>query len=180
MASGRRSSQPSLKTPTSLMLTSTVPPSKLISMRQALKKNGDQALGRSRGGLTTKLHTLTEARGNPVRFLLTGGNSHDCPQASRLIHGISAENFMMDKAYDSDAVCKQIEAQGGQAVIPSKSNRKLQRVIDTEAYKRRNIIERFFCRIKQFRRIATRYDKLAMRYASFVLIASALVWGTWG
>lgn len=87
---------------------------------------------------------------------------------------------MMDKAYDSDAVCKQIEAQGGQAVIPSKSNRKLQRVIDTEAYKRRNIIERFFCRIKQFRRIATRYDKLAMRYASFVLIASALVWGTWG
>lgn len=86
---------------------------------------------------------------------------------------------MMDKAYDSDAVCAKIESQGGRAVIPSKSNRKVQRAIDTEAYKRRNIIERFFCRIKQFRRIATRYDKLAMRYASFVLIASAIIWGTW-
>ena len=85
----------------------------------------------------------------------------------------------MDKAYDSDTVCAMIEAQGGRAVIPSKSNRKVQRQLDTEAYKRRNRIERFFCRIKQFRRIATRYDKLAMRFAAFILITSALVWGTW-
>lgn len=85
----------------------------------------------------------------------------------------------MDKAYDSDAVCTLIEAQGGKIVIPSRSNRKVQRELDVEVYKRRNRIERFFCRIKQFRRIATRYDKLARRYAAFILIASALVWGTW-
>lgn len=85
----------------------------------------------------------------------------------------------MDKAYDSDAVSAMIEAQGGKVVIPSKSNRKVQRDLDVEVYKRRNHIERFFCRIKQFRRVATRYDKLAMRFAAFVLITSALVWGTW-
>ena len=85
----------------------------------------------------------------------------------------------MDKAYDSDAVIAMIEANGGKAVVPSKANRKVQREPDAEVYRRRNRIERFFCRIKQFWRVATRYDKLAMRYAAFVLISSALVWGTW-
>lgn len=85
----------------------------------------------------------------------------------------------MDKAYDSTPLCNLIIERGGTPVVPSTSTRKVQREIDLEVYKKRNRVERFFCRIKQFRRIATRYDKLARRYASFVLIASAIVWGTW-
>ena len=77
------------------------------------RPQGSAYLGRSRGGLTTKLHTLTEGQGNPVHFCLTGGNAHDCPQAPRLIEGIVAENFVMDKAYDSDAVIAMIEAKLG-------------------------------------------------------------------
>ena len=81
----------------------------------------------------------------------------------------------MDKAYDSDAVIAMIEANGGKAVVPSKANRKVQRELDAEVYRRRNRIERFFCRIKQFRRVATRYDKLAANFASAVAIAAILI-----
>ena len=83
---------------------------------------------------------------------------------------------LADKAYDSKEIVSAIEAMGGQAIIPSISTRKEQREIDKEIYKARNRIERFFCRIKEFRRIATRYDKLARRFACFVLVVSAIVW----
>ena len=94
----------------------------------------------------------------------------------RLLHTIVADHVLADKAYDTNEVIAAIEAMGATPVVPSKVNRKVQRDLDREAYKLRNRIERFFCRLKQFRRIATRYDKLARRFASFVLIAGALVW----
>lgn len=108
---------------------------------------------------------------------MTGGQAGDAPQATRLLETIYAEYVVADKAYDSKQIVEAIEAMGGTAVIPSQSTRKNQRQIDKDAYKLRNRIERFFCRIKQFRRIATRYDKLAGRFAGFVLVAAAIIWG---
>jgi transposase len=107
---------------------------------------------------------------------LTGGNAHDSTQAVRLLDTIPAEHVIADKAYDSNAIAEAIEARGAQVVIPSQARRKVQRVIDLEKYKARNRIERFFCRLKGFRRIATRYEKLSVRFASFVLIVAAVVW----
>lgn len=94
-----------------------------------------------------------------------------------LLHSIVAGHVLADKAYDSNEVLKTIELMGGIPVIPAKTNRKIHRDHDKEWYKQRNRIERFFCRIKQFRRIATRYDKLSRRFASFVLLVGACVWG---
>lgn len=93
-----------------------------------------------------------------------------------MIEGIWARYFLGDKAYDSSEIRLAIEERGGEVVIPSHPTRKQQRAIDKEIYKARNRIERFFCRIKEFRRIATRYDKLARRFAAFILIISAVVW----
>jgi transposase len=83
-----------------------------------------------------------------------------------------------DRAYDSRALVEQIDSLGAEAVIPSQSSRKSRREYDRERYKNRNRIERFFNRLKHFRRIATRYDKLDLRYAAFVLIVAAIIWGT--
>lgn len=93
------------------------------------------------------------------------------------MESIWAENVAGDKAYDTDGVLEMIVKSGANPVIPAKSNRKEPRNLDKELYRQRNRIERFFCRIKHFRRIATRYDKLARRFASFILMVSAYVWG---
>lgn len=145
----------------------------------APKKRGDQALGRSRGGLSTKIHALVEGLGNLAGWLLSGGQVHDCTQATALLDGLakgSTQTVAADKAYDTDAILKAIEDMGATPVIPSKANRREPRQLDTHRYKSRNLIERFFCRIKQFRRIATRYDKLASRFSSFVALAAGFVW----
>ncbi len=93
-----------------------------------------------------------------------------------MFEGIKAQYFLGDKAYDSLEIRTAIEARGGEVVIPSQPTRKDQRSIDKNIYKARNRIERFFCRMKQFRRIATRYDKLAKRFAAFILIVASIVW----
>ena len=111
-----------------------------------------------------------------VRFCLTGGNTHDCTQAVRLLETIFPEYVAADKAYDSNSIIECIESKGAQAVIPSQARRRQRREIDTNLYKERNRIERLFCRLKGFRRIATRYDKLASRFAAFILIVCAVVW----
>ena len=114
--------------------------------------------------------------GNPLRVILSAGQIADIEQAEALISGQSAEFIVADKGYDSDAFVETIRAQGSQAVIPPRSNRLNPRAFDRHIYKDRNLIERFFCRIKQFRRIATRYDKLAQSFLSFVHLACAFVW----
>ena len=96
-----------------------------------------------------------------------------------MLVGIFAGHVIADKAYDSNALVQKIEEMGASPVIPPKSNRKAPRKYEKERYKRRNRVERLFNRLKQFRRIATRYDKLTRRYAAFVLVAAAVVWGTW-
>jgi transposase len=143
----------------------------------ALRRTGGQsseALGRSRGGLTTKLHAVVSEGGELIRYLLTAGQVNDVTQAERLIQSGEGD-IVADRAYDSDAVVEQIEALGVAAVIPSRSNRKLPRVIDREVYRQRNVIERWFGRLKNFRRVATRYDKTRLSYAAFVAMAAFLV-----
>lgn len=120
---------------------------------------------------------MTDTFGNLVHFKLTGGNEHDGPHAKSLLRSIDAEKVIADKAYDSNELLATIDEMGASAIIPSKANRKQQRELDGEAYKRRNRVERFFCcLLKQFRRIATRYEKLASRYAAFVLVVAGFVW----
>ena len=117
-----------------------------------------------------------DALGNPLRVILSAGQVADIAQAAALIKDQPAEFIVADKGYDSGAFVETITAQGGQAVIPPRSNRLTPRTFDRHIYKSRNLIERFFARIKQFRRIATRYDKLATSFLSFVHLACVFVW----
>ena len=135
----------------------------------------DSALGRSRGGFSTKIHIAVDALGNPVEFLLTGGEVADVTQAEPLIEKHKAEAYIADKAYDSDAVVKAAQRRGAEAVIPSKTNRKVPRDYDKHVYKERKKVEWFINLMKQYRRVATRYEKTARNFLGFVHVASIMV-----
>jgi len=106
-----------------------------------------------------------------VDFLVTGGQVNDCTQAIELLGERKAEWVLADKGYDSQAILDHIEAMGATAVVPSKSNRKEQRIHDKELYRKRNHIERCFSRLKHFRRFATRYEKLKQNFKALVALA---------
>ena len=146
-------------------------------MQRVLKKNDgyDEGLGRSRGGLTSKIHCIVDGLGNPVDFILTGGEVHDSRCADALLDGKNASFVIADKAYDSDKILDRIEEMKAIAVIPPKSNRKNQRDYDKHYYKDRNLVERFFCRLKQFRGIATRYCKRGHYFLEAVKLASSVL-----
>lgn len=135
----------------------------------------DEALGRSRGGLSTKVHAATDAQGRPLHIVVTGGQRHDVTAAPELLRGHDAATVIADKAYDADSLIHLIEKElHGVAVIPSRSNRREPREIDRETDKKRNAVERFFCWIKRYRRIATRYEKRASSYLGMLALAGAL------
>ena len=113
--------------------------------------------------------------GLPVRLLLTAGQEADVTHAGRLIEGVPFEVCIADKGYDKKALVEQIEAKGAEAVIPTLSNRKEQREIDRERYKDRNLAERFWNKVKHFRRVATRYEKAARNFLAFVHVASIMI-----
>ena len=140
----------------------------------ALKRGGGQALGRSRGGFTTKLHAVVSERGELVRYVLTGGEVADITQARALIRHRRIAG-VGDKAYDSDAFIAHIASLDACAVIPSRSNRRHPRPLDKAAYRKRNVIERWFGRVKIFRRVATRYEKTALSYLGMVAASAWLV-----
>ena len=133
-------------------------------------------MGRSRGGLTTKIHAAVDALGNPLRCLLTGGQEADISQAHLLIKGMSPDMVIADKGYDANHFVEAIEANGAQPVIPPRSNRLTPREYDRHWYKDRNLVERFFNRIKQFRRIATRYEKLDRNFNAMISVVCAMIW----
>ena len=133
-------------------------------------------MGRSRGGLSTKIHLVVDAEGQPIRFALTGGQAHDAPQAIPLLTGVEATHVIADKGYDSDEILGFIHSQGAIAVIPPKSNRKDPQEYDRELYKRRNLIERAFNRLKHWRRIATRYDRRSLYFLAALHLAAAVIW----
>ena len=132
-------------------------------------------MGRSRGGFSTKIHIAVDAPGNPVEFILTAGQEADVTQAGPLIRSNKADAYILDKAYDSDAVVAAAERRGAEAVIPSKKNRKVPRDYDKHVYKERKKVEWFINLIEQYRRVATRYEKTARNFLGFVHVASIMV-----
>jgi putative transposase len=127
------------------------------------------------GGFSTKIHILVDALGNPVKFVLTGGQRADVTQAEPLMLGHQADAVIADKAYDSDAVVDAAKRQGAEAVIPSKKNRKVPRDDDEPLSKERKKVEWFINLLKQYRRVATRYEKTARNFLGFVHVASIMI-----
>jgi transposase len=145
--------------------------------RSPAKRGADaQGLGRPRGGLSTKIHAAGDALGNPLRLIGSPGQRNDIAFAHELIEGFAPDVTIADKGYDADHLCAKIAESGGQPIIPSKRSRTFKRPYDTELYKERNLIERFFNKLKQFRRIATRYDKLLANFMGFVKLAAIAIW----
>jgi transposase len=118
---------------------------------------------------------VVDAIGRLIAGRLTAGQVHDVTQAQPLLQDVPARCVVADKAYDATALRQTIAAAGAKAVIPPRANRREKIRWSKAIYRHRNLVERFFCRIKQYRRIATRYDKLAERFASFVCIVGAIV-----
>jgi len=114
--------------------------------------------------------------GNPVRLRLTEGQASEYGQANALIEQIQADYILADKGYDGDELINNIEASGAVAVIPPRQNRIVQREYDREIYKERNLVERLFQKLKQFRRIATRYERLKRNYQAMLYLASSMIW----
>ena len=127
--------------------------------------------------MTTKIHAVVEARGLPIRLGLTPGQAYDGEAAMDLLNALPEDAMVLaDKAYDANAIREMIDGQGAWANIPPKSNRKDPICFSPHLYKARNLVERFFNKIKHFRRIATRYDKLAANYMAMIKLASIRVW----
>lgn len=138
----------------------------------------ERAIGKSRGGATSKLHMLADAHGNPIDFEITGGDVHDSQVADKLLKSIgSAENFIADKGYDSDPIRNQAREQNIVPVIPRRSNSKQPNPeFDKHLYKQRHLVENLFARLKHFRSIATRFEKLARNYRAIVALACTFIW----
>jgi transposase len=136
-----------------------------------------QAIGTSRGGRTSKLHALTDAKGRPRVLLISAGNINDMTMAEALIEAAGRfEKLIADKGYDTNAIRTLIASRGAEAVIPSTTTRRTAIPYDQDAYRARNLVERLWCRLKDWRRIATRYDKLARNFLSGALIAAMVIY----
>ena len=141
------------------------------------RKGEEVAMGRSKGGLTTKVHMLADAHGNPQEFEITEGQAHDMREAHNLARKTEAEVLLGDKGYDSEALREELLNKGVVPVIPRRKNsEKSNEHFDEELYKARHTIENLFAKMKQYRAFSTRYDKLKRNYAAVVAIVSAIIW----
>jgi transposase len=139
--------------------------------------NREQHMGRSRGGLTSKVHAVVDANGLPVRLDLSPGEAHDNRLCPVLLAGLLPKTMVLaDRSYDADWIRALVNEQGAWANIPPKRNRRDPICFSPYLYRSRNLVERFFNKIKQCRRIATRYDKLAANYLAFIKLASIRIW----
>jgi len=162
----------------SVFIDSTVSRAHPCAAGAAGSNADDEALGRSKGGFSTKIHAITDAMGNPLQFVLTGGQASDIGQAETLLALTpeGAKAFVGDKGYDSDALVQAIIVRDMVAVIPPRSHRTQPRECDWFIYKERHLIECFFNKIKHYRRIFSRFEKLARNYMGFIHFVSALIW----
>jgi transposase len=119
-----------------------------------------------------------DALGNPIRFKLSGGQEADCSWAIPTLTESEFGTLLGDKGYDTDEVLDFLEQRGATACIPPKSNRKVQRAYDTTLYKERNLVERFFNKLKHYRRLATRYEKTARNFLAMLTLAAMVIWTT--
>ena len=134
-------------------------------------------MGRSRGGLSTKIHALVDAEGRPIRISLSLGQAHDGTAAEELLANLTpGTTLLADKAYDSNAIREQAQEQDVWANIPPKSNRKGSFAFSTFLYRYRNLVERFFNKLKQFRGIATRYDRIPENFLAAIKLVSTHIW----
>lgn len=159
-----------------IMLDATIIRAHGCSAGYKKDSQNQEALGRSKGGFTTKIHALVDALGNPLKFILTPGQRNDITQADSLIKDISNTIVIADKGYDANSFLQTIEAQGSIAVIPPKKNRKAQREYDKHIYKERHLIECFFSKIKHYRHIFSRFDKTAVAFMGFLNFVGVLIW----
>jgi len=138
----------------------------------------DEGIGKSRAGNTTKIHLAVDSYGLPIEFDITSGATHDCKAAPDLIAKLpQADAIIADKGYDSKAIREQIVSKGAQVVIPRKRNSiKGNGDLDRGLYRYRHLVENAFARLKQFRALATRFDKLKRNYQSVVAMACAFLW----
>jgi transposase len=137
-----------------------------------------QGLGRSRGGFTSKIHARTNGEGLPLGFIITPGEAHDATAYDALMHldERRPKALLADRGYDSDIIREDAWFYGTEPVIPTRINRKVQRPVDPLLYALRNRIERFFNKLKNARRVATRYDKTADSFLAFLQLASIKIW----
>lgn len=135
-----------------------------------------QAVGRSRGGLTSKVHLLVDALGYPVRFVVTGGERNDVTQAPALLPPGRGAQVICDRGYDADWWRERLQASGHEPVVPGRRNRCVQPPYDAALYRARHLIENTFARLKSARRIATRYDQTTLSYHAFVALACVCLW----
>ena len=126
--------------------------------------------------MTTKVHAVVDALGNPLRIHIPAGNVNDIVPACDLIEGLLAEKLLADRAYDANKLLALAERQNHEMVIPPMPGRRIQREYDSHVYKERHLVDCFFARLKSFRRVATRYDKLAITFKASVMLASCLIW----
>ena len=128
--------------------------------------------------MTTKVHAVTDGPGNPLRFLLSGGNRNDICMAQTLLESFDLRGklILSDKGYDSDKFVRWAEERGGIVVIPSRVNAKRPRHTDWHIYKERHLVENLFLKLKNNRRFATRYEKKALYFHAVVCLACILVW----
>ncbi len=136
-----------------------------------------QALGRTKGGWNTKLHAAVDARGVPCVLLLSGGNEADISHATNVMEDLAPKTLVADKGYDSDAFRTWLCERGITPCIPPRSNRRDPRPYSKKTYRKRHLVENFFARIKTFRRVATRYDKLSETFFGWVLLAVVVKFG---
>jgi transposase len=143
----------------------------------SIARSKKQCMGRSRGGLTSKIHAVVDTNGLPVEVALTGGEAHDNRLAGKLLCRLEAGTMLLaDRAYDADWIREFVTKRGVWSNIPPKRNRKDPICFSPYLYRARNLVVRLFNKIKQCRRIATRYDKLAANYLAFVQLASIRLW----
>ena len=134
-------------------------------------------MGRSRGGLTSKIHALVDAEGRPVALKITAGQAHDGRAAADMLGGLGTGQILLgDRAYDSDALRAQMAEQGAWANVRPMPNRKKVLAFSPFLYKYRNLVERFFSKIKHFRAVATRYDKDPDNFLASVKLAALRIW----
>lgn len=147
-----------------------------MRVQQERQKNGEQALGRSRGGFSTKIHVTVDGLGNPLRLALTAGQRHDLIKAHDMVLDLAFDALIADRGYAAQAFVDELLTNGIQVVIPSKANAKQPRDYDTWRYRERHLVECFIGKIKHFRRIFSRFDKLARRYLGFLQLTCTLIW----
>jgi len=142
-----------------------------------ITRNRRQSIGRSRGGLTSKIHALVDTNGLPVRLALSTGEAHDSRLAGKLLSRLKSKTMLLaDRGYDADWIRALAAKKGAWANIPPRRNRTDPICFSPYFYRARNLVERFFNKIKHCRRVATRYDKLAANYLAFIQLASIRLW----